>query len=424
MNLFNLFSQTTNKTSSNRIYLDHASATPVKKEAVEEFARVAAEYFANASSIHTEGEKSKELLEKLRKDFAFLIRAKKNEVHFVSSSTEANNIFIQGVIKKSLQDRRIPHIITSLAEHSSILEPVLAMQKLGAEVTFLQPNEIGKIDVLEVKESIKENTALICLSQVNSETGTLQDIRQISLLVSEHAAKMRETNPSYKKPLVYTDSTQAVEYLGADVGSLLCDGMTFGARKLGGLGGVAVLFIKRGLELENITFGGGQEGGFKPGTENLALIASFYKIATLVLKKDSKNYSQVAELKTYLIEKLGENFKDGQVKIISDTKFSKNKEGGYYYKKSSPHILLLQIPNILGEELVLRLDAKGITVSTASACSLLEGSGSNLLKSLGQEREARETIRLSFSPENTKTEIGYFIEILQDILSKYQHTSN
>jgi cysteine desulfurase len=191
-----------------------------------------------------------------------------------------------------------------------------------------------------------------------------------------------------------------------------------------GFGGVAVLFVKRGVELESITFGGGQEGGFKPGTENLALIASFYKVASLVLKRDSKNYTKVAELKTYLIEKLRENFKDEQVKIIGDTKFSKNKEGGYYYKKSSPHILLLQIPNILGEELVLRLDAKGIAVSTASACSLLEGSGSNFLKSLGQEKEAKETVRLSFSLGNTKAEIVYFIEVLQDILNKYQKAGN
>lgn len=424
MNLFNLFSQTTDKAPGSRAYFDHASATPVKNEAVEEFIRVAGEYFANASSIHIEGEKSKELLEKLRKDFAYLIRAKKSGVHFVGSSTEANNIFIQGVVKKYLNAGKVPHVITSLAEHSSILEPVLAMQKLGAEVTFLQPNEIGKIDVLEVKESIKENTALICLSQVNSETGTLQDIRQISLLVNEYASKIRETNPNYKKPLIYTDSTQAVEYLGADVGSLLCDGMTFGARKLGGLGGVAVLFVKRGVELENITFGGGQEGGFKPGTENLALIASFYKVTSLVLKRDSENYTKVAEIKTCLIEKLRGNFEDEQVKIIGDTKYSKNKEGGYYYKKSSPHILLLQVLNILGEELVLRLDAKGIAVSTASACSLLEGSGSNFLKALGQEKEAKETVRLSFSPENTKAEIDHFIEVLQDILSKYQKAGN
>jgi cysteine desulfurase len=420
----NLFSQTINKAPGSRIYFDHASATPVKNEAIEEFVKVAGEYFANASSIHTEGEKSKELLDKLRKDFSYLIRAKKSEVHFVSSPTEANNIFIQGVVKKYLNAGKVPHIITSLAEHSSILEPVLAMQKLGAEVTFLQPNEIGKIDVLGVKESIKKNTVLICLSQVNSETGTIQDIRRISLLVSEHTAKMQEANPSYKKPLVYTDSTQAVENIGADVGSLLCDGMTFGARKLGGLGGVAALFIKRGVELENITFGGGQEGGFKPGTENPGLIASFYKVASLVLKRDSENYTKVAELKTYLIERLKGNFEDEQVKIIGDTRFSKNKEGGYYYKKSSPHILLLQIPNILGEELVLRLDAKGIAVSTASACSLLEGSGSNFLKSLGQEKEAKETIRLSFSTENTKTEIDYFIQVLQDILNKYQKASN
>lgn len=409
-----------------RIYFDHASATAVKEEVFLEFERVSKEYFANASSIHSEGEKSRELLEQMRKDFAFLIRAKKSEVHFVGSSTEANNIFIQGAVEASLKAGQKPHIITSLAEHASILEPIKALEKKGIEVTYLVPNEFGQISVEQIKNSLQANTLLVALSSVHSETGTIQPIREIALMLQNYAKEH-----TVMKPLLYIDATQAVEYDTVDVGTLLCDGMTFGARKIGGLGGIALLYIKRLTNIEPIIFGGGQESGLKSGTENLVLIAGFLKVAqTTISDKTTKqnNFNRVTTLKIYLLKKINSELNDN-IKIISSSKLkninakkenSNQFEQSQYFVHTSPHITLLHVPKILGEELVLRLDAKGIAVSTASACSIIEGSGSNLLKALNMNDEAKETIRLSFNHTNSFAEIDYFIEILKEIVEKYQ----
>lgn len=407
-----------------RVYFDHASATPVRAEALTEFERVTKEYFANPSSIHAEGERSREFLEKLRKDFAFLIRAKKSEVHFVSSSTEANNIFIQGVVKKSFEKGYKPHIITSLAEHSSVLEPVLAMQKLGAEVTFLMPNKFGKYSVDDFKKALQSNTILVAMSSVNSETGTKQDVREIALALQNYSQEK-----GIVRPYLYIDATQGVEYDTVDVGTLLCDGMTFGSRKLGALGGVALLYVKRNTELAPLIHGGGQEGGVKSGTENLGLIASFYKVASEIIsnKSEKENRLQkVIELKKILVEKINSELST-KVEVLSETKIhidNKPNIQKFYFKSSAPHIILLYVPKILGEEAVLRLDAKGIAVSTSSACSILEGSGSNFLRSLGEFEKAKETVRISFNETNTKAEIDYFVKTLKEIVDKYQPMLN
>lgn len=412
--------------NTGRIYFDHASATPLNEGALVEFERVAKEYFANASSIHTEGEKSRELLEQMRKDFAYLIRAKKSEVHFVGSSTEANNIFIQGAVEASLKARQKPHVITSGAEHASVLEVVKALEKKGVGVTYIVPNDFGQINVEQIKNALQENTLLIALSSIQGETGTIQPIREVALMLQNYAKEH-----TVMKPLLYIDATQVVEYDTVDVGTLLCDGMTFGARKIGALGGVALLYIKRFTSIEPIIFGGGQEGGIKSGTENLALIAAFLKVVQEIIgnkNKKQENFEKVTGLKIYLLEKLNNELSE-EVEVLSSEKTksinvkdqtTNTYRQSQYFVHSSPHITLLRIPRILGEEMVLRLDAKGIAVSTASACSIIEGSGSNLLKALGKCDESKEIIRISFSHTNTFEEIDIFVESLKEIVEKYQ----
>lgn len=409
-----------------RIYFDHASATPIKAEAIERFIDTCKEHFANASSIHTEGEKVREFLEKIRKDFSFLLRAKKSEVYFVGSSTEANNIFIQGIVKKEISKGKKPHIISSLAEHSSILEPILSMERLGAEVTYITPNIKGKYLLSDIKNALKANTVLIAISSVSSENGTIQNVREIAITLEEFTEKIKESDSSFEKPALYIDATQGVEYDTVDVGTLKCDGMTFGARKLGGLGGVAVLYIKNIINIEPIIFGGGQESGLRSGTENVALIKSFYEVSKSILQdkvKKKEKYNRVTILKKYLVENLEKKLK-GRIEILGDIKIkvlNNSSTKTSFFQNSTPQITMLHIPNILGEELVLRLDAKGIAVSTSSACSILEGSGSHFLNSLQEFQRSKETIRVSFGYENTFEEIDYFVNSLKGIIDKYQN---
>ncbi len=423
-------------------YLDSASAVPVLPEALLEFDKVSKEIFANSSSVHTLGEKSREHLDQIRKDFARVVRCRKNEMHFVSSSTEANNIFIKGVVLKYLNNTnkeknvKVPHIITSLCEHSAILEPIFYLQTLGAEVSFVMPNKIGKIEVENIRKEIKENTVLVALSSVNSETGTVQNVREIARVL-ENFAKENSQNKLQEKPLLYIDASQAAEYESIDVGALLCDGMCFGARKLGGIAGSAALFVKKNIKLETLIHGGGQEGGIRSGTENIASLSSFLKVLQASQNKKIKqeNINIVSELRAYAIEKIEQAIKENnkiKIELLGDVKIKnrthiqkffnifKKQITQKYFENAAPHILLIHTPNLLGEECLLRLDAKGICVSTASACSILEGSGSNFLKSMDRENDAKETIRVSFSKNNTKKEIDYFVKTLAEILEKYQ----
>ncbi len=425
-----------NKVSKKRIYFDHASATEIsevaKKSLLENI-----NMFANTSSIHTEGEVSKKILDEARTKVARFLRAKKNEVFFGSSTTELNNIYIKGIVlpyifsfyKKSaslnhflledqvsetaksiyntLQNHK-PHIITSLAEHSAILEVCKYLENLGAEVTYLKPNKIGKILIEDILQNIKTNTKLICFSLVNSETGTMQDIRELS--------KKIKNKPFLK---LFVDVTQAVKYENIDVHNLGIDALTFGGNKLGSISGASVLFIKKDLQnktiFENIIHGGGQEEGLRSGTENVLAIKILADILENIKIEQRKNKEYLSELRNYFIKSLEENFSETELEIFGDKKFKYNK----FYENAAPHIVLLRLAHILGEELLLRLDAKGISVSTSTACSILDGAGSNFLKSQGEYQKAKETIRVSFSGKNTKEEIDYFIKVLREIKQKY-----
>jgi cysteine desulfurase len=433
-----------------RIYFDNASATDfseIRKKSILENLK----YFANSSSIHIEGELSKKVLSESREKVARFIRAKKNEVFFGSSTTELNNIYIKGIILphlfsyfkksaslnhflledkipetakeiyKTLQNSK-PHIITSLAEHSSILEICKYLENLGAEVTYLKPNKIGKVLVEDILKNVKSNTKLICLSLVNSETGILQDIRGLCVEIKSSPALLSQGGDR-TFPKVFIDATQSIKYLGADVGSLLCDAMTFGGNKFGSIPGAAVLFIKQNAveksPFETLIHGGGQEEGLRAGTENLLAIKTLADNLESIKSNRDKNNAYISNLKAYTIEQLQKNFSEMELEIFGDIKIKKNKEGNIYFDNSSPQILLIRLAGMLGEELLLRLDAKGISVSTATACSILDGAGSNFLKSQGEFEKAKETIRISFSEKNTKEEIDYFIKVLSEIKEKY-----
>jgi cysteine desulfurase len=388
-----------------RIYFDRASAVPVLEIAKKSFLNTINKSFANASSIHFEGEQVKEILFEARKKVAKFIKSKLSEIYFTSSTTEANNLYIKGV---ALSEKKI-HIIYSESDHSAIVEVVKDCVKFGAEISSVTPNKIGVLKVEDILKEIKSNTRLICFSYVSSELGTIQEVRKISLAVQEYCKNNNWPRKSW--PKIFIDATQAAIYENMDVSTLLVDGLSFSGAKMGSVSGCAVLFARRGVKLETIISGGGQEEGFRSGTENLGAIVALGE----VLNQQKSNKEDVYSLRHYCIEKLRENFTDQELEIFGDTKFKHNS----FFENAAPHILLLSLVDMLGEETLLRLDAKGISVSTASACSLLENSGSNFLKSIKEPVKAKETIRLSFGEKNTKQEIDYFVKVLREIKDKF-----
>lgn len=429
--MFNWISKKNNK-KNKRIYFDSASAVPVLEIAKKSFLETVEKSFANASSIHTEGEYAKELLYDARKKVASYIRAKVNDVHFASSTTEANNIFIKGVV---LRGGTAPHIIYSQSDHSAIVDVVESCVAFGAEISSITPNKIGLLQIEDFLKELKENTKLICFSYVSSELGTIQPVRKIVRAVEDFYKKNFPGKARAEYPKIFIDATQAAKYESMDVGNLLVDGMSFGSSKLGGVPGAAALYVRSGTRISSIISGGGQEEGVRSGTENLPAIVAFGEVLSTPPSLPSKEY--VYSLRNYCIDELNKNFitnlnfqdnnpsltKEGrdevrgdfELEIFGDTKFKYNK----FYENATPHILLLSLVDMIGEETLLRLDAKGIAVSTASACSLLENSGSNFLRIIGEPVKAKETIRLSFSESNTKEEIDYFVKTLREIKNKF-----
>jgi len=395
--------------SGERVYFDHASATEVAEFVLDKYLEVSKEFFGNASSIHSEGERVKEVYSEARKRVAKCIKARAHNVYFTGSTTEANNIFIKGIIMNTVGGE----IIYSTSDHSAIIEPILWCKKFvpNVTVTNVQPNKIGKILVDDILKSLNENTKLICLSYVNSETGTIQDIKRMGQEVRKYWEK-NFANVNF--PKIFIDATQAIKYFELDVHNLGVDGISFGFSKLGGVNGCAVLWVKDQTKLESIISGGGQEEGIRSGTENIpAIVANSYLLEKVCDRKSQQEKREyVYSLRNCLIKDL-EKIK--QVEVFGDTHFKYNK----FYEDAAPHILLLSVKDILGEELCLRLDARGIAVSTATACSLLENSGSNFLKSIGEPMLAKETIRVSLSEHNTKQEIDKFVEAIKDIVEKF-----
>ncbi len=408
-----------NKTSK-RIYFDSASAVPVLELAKTKFSEVSKLVFANASSIHFEGEKTKEYLFEARKKIASFLKVKSSQIYFASSTTEANNIFIKGLVLNYLNNS--PHIIYSKSDHSAIVDVVEGLKTFGVETSNVIPNKIGLLRIEDILNQLKSNTKLICFSYVSSELGTVQEVRKIVLEMRKFwDKKVLENKWVAEYPKIFIDATQAAKYENMDVSTLLVDGLSFGASKLGSVAGCAVLYVKNGIKLFPLISGGGQEEGVRSGTENVPAICALAEVLEKSpeppLNKGGVKSARekVFELRNYCIQRLRENFRESELEIFGDTKFKYNK----FYEHTAPHILLLSLVDMLGEETCLRLDAKGISVSTATACSLLENSGSNFLKSIGEPVKAKETIRISFSENNTKEEVDYYVKTLRYICDKF-----
>jgi cysteine desulfurase len=345
-----------------------------------------------------------------------------------------NNIFIKGVcLAANMAMPNLPlNIIYSSSDHSAIIEPILWCKKFvpNVTVTNVKPNKIGKILVDDIVKSLNENTKLICLSYVNSETGTIQEIKRMGQEVRKYWEK-NFGNVNF--PKIFIDATQAIKYFELDVHNLGVDGISFGFSKLGGVPGCATLWVKDQTKLESIISGGGQEEGVRSGTENIpAIVANSYlleKVCDRKLQQEKREY--VYSLRNYLLNGVNEInsgvgipplLKGGGhevpgdfIQVFGDTHFKYNK----FYEDAAPHILLLSVKDMLGEELCLRLDARGVSVSTATACSLLENSGSNFLKSIGEPMLAKETIRVSLYEKNTKEEIDRFVVAIKDIIERF-----
>ncbi|MDD5433127.1 MAG: cysteine desulfurase family protein [Candidatus Pacebacteria bacterium] len=388
-----------------KIYLDNAATTKIDKKVFEAMAPYLKGDFGNASSLHWFGQKAHEAITKARQQAADFLNCNFLEVYFTGSATESDNLAIFGAMRAA-QKKGIakPHIITSAIEHPAVLEVVKHLEKTGEiEATYLAVGKEGVVKVEDVQKSIKENTVLVSIMYVNNEIGAIQPIAAIGnwLKIKNQKSKI--------KILLHTDAVQAVNYLDCNVGKLGVDLLTLSGHKIYGPKGAGVLYKRKGVELEPIIFGGHQERGLRPGTENIAAIVGVGEAIAEILN---------SKLQILKIKKLRDKLIDGILKNIPGTNLNGSRESRL------PNNVNISFDGVEGESILMALNEKGVAVSTGSACASGSLEPSYVLLALGcSVVKAHGSIRFTLGKYNTEKDINYVLKILPGIIERLRKIS-
>jgi len=390
-----------------KIYFDNSATTPMDPRVISEMDKAMKGTFGNPSSVHSYGRDALAQLTAYREVCQNFIGANEaSEVIFTSGGSEADNLAILGLVKKSRIKK--PHIITSSIEHKAVLETISELVKKELiEATLLKVDKHGMINMEDVKREIKHNTILISIMYVNNEVGTIQPIREIGKYLEK--INVGRVGGGFPKVYLHTDAVQAFSYLKCDVKHLHIDMMSISAHKLHGPKGVGFLYIKEGTPIEKIIYGGAQEFNYRAGTENLAGIAGLAKAVDILSKEQEKDSEKIADLRDKLIK--------GVLKI-------KESHLTGHKTERSPAIASFVFDAIEGESILINLDLEGIAVSTGSACSSGTLSPSHVLMACGFTHvEAQGNIRVSLSRFNTEKEVDKFLEVLPGIVERLREMS-
>ena len=371
------------------IYLDNAATSKVYPEVLESYNQITLKYFANPSSIHKLGQESNRLLEKSREQILSLFNLTHHEVIFTSGATEANNLGIKGYALANKS--RGNHLITTAVEHPSVLNTFKALEKYGYEVTILPVNKNGVIEVNSLKEAIKDNTILVSIMSVNNETGAINPIKEAGELLK-----------NYPKIAFHVDMTQAIGKIDIPLENI--DMFSFSGHKIHALLGSGALIKEKKIILEPIANGGGQENNNRSGTNTLALSATLAKALRLSLKAQKENFNKVSNLRDYLISYLRDN-----PDLYSLNSLDNN----------NPYIVNFSLLNHKASVVVEALSNKGIMVSSLSACHSKNEDYSYVVLAMNNDMKlAHNTIRVSFSYENTVDDVNALIRGLKQIMKE------
>ena len=380
-----------------RIYMDYAATTPVKKEVVETMMPYLTDYFGNASSFHSFGREAKEALDKARSQVASLINANPNEIYFTAGGTESDNWAIEGVA--FAHRNKGNHIITSKIEHHGVLHPCEYLEKHhGFEVTYLDVDSEGRVDLEQLKNSIKDTTILITIMFANNEIGTIQPIKEIAEIAKEH------------KIIFHTDAVQAAGNINIDVKELGVDLMSMSSHKIYGPKGIGALYIKRGTKLHTFVHGGAQERKRRAGTENIPAIVGYGKAAEMAKENMDNHIEPGSNLRTKLIDGILERITQTRVNGRLTHRLPGNVNFGFEF--------------IEGEGILLLLDMLGIAASSGSACTSGSLDPSHVLMAIGLPHElAHGSLRLSIGDFTTEEDIDYIIDNLPKVIERLRSMS-
>ncbi|SDN54950.1 cysteine desulfurase family protein [Alkalicoccus daliensis] len=368
------------------IYLDNSATTKPWKSVLETYTQVSEKYFANPSSLHPLGAEAERLLMQARKQTAELLKVAPEEVIFTSGATEGNNIAIQGAVNANKGRGR--HIITTAIEHPSVLRTMNHLEERGFEVTYLFPDKEGRVKASQVAEKVRKDTILVSVMHVNNETGSIQPIKEIGKVLTNHS-----------KVLFHVDNVQGIGKVPLNIKNAGIDLLTISGHKFHGVKGSGVLFAKRNINLVPLYFGGTQERALRAGTESTAGAAALAKALRMTLDREPENRNMKNRL-----EKLASELSKYNEIIINSPVLR------------APHILNFSVIGRKPESIVSALAEKNIYVSTTSACSSKDSEESIVLKAMGlPEERTTSSLRISLSLDTTDKEISDFLKSWKEI---------
>lgn len=393
-----------------RIFLDYASSTPIAGKVLEAMKPWQEDNFSNPSALYNEALQAKEAVNSAREKIARVLNAQKNEIIFTSGGTEGNNLALLGLFQKYKTENFTPHIITCQTEHSSILEVCKEIERRGGEVTYLPVSPDGLISVKDIEESIRPETILISISFANNEIGIIQPIKEISKIIKNYREKNKGKNKQENEwknkiafPYFHTDACQAPLFLSLDLLKLGVDMMTLDGIKMYGPRGMGFLYIRSGIEINPILFGGGQERGLRSGTENTAGIVGLATALELAQKNKEKESVKLSEIRDYAISKILKTFSTAEL-------------NGSHTERL-PNNINICFPGLDAEFAVISLDIAGISASYSSSCQTLkEDSSSYVISALGKKDCAESSLRFTLGRDTKKIDIDMLINALQKII--------
>ena len=375
-------------------YFDNAATTRVKEEVLQEMFPYFCEEYGNPSSTYSVGREAKRALEKARVRVAKLINCKPKEVYFTGCGSESDNTAIKGIAYKNRKKGN--HIITSKIEHPAVLHTCQSLEKHGFEVTYLNVDKYGFINLSELENSIKPNTILISIMFANNEIGTIEPIREISKIAKKHNI------------IFHTDAVQACGNVDIDVRKLGIDMISLSGHKLYAPKGVGALYVKEGIEFEKFMDGGHQEKDKRGGTENVAEIVGLGKAAELAKNNMEKHQEHLRTLRDYYIKNIEEKITDAKLNGPRENRLPGNANFSF--------------PGINGEELLIHLDERGICASSGSACTTGSMDPSHVLVAIGLDKNmSKGALRTSFGEENTLEDVDFLVDSLVEILNKMRN---
>ncbi len=378
-----------------KIYMDNAATTRVDPRVVEAMNPYFSEKFGNTMSLHSFGQEAKTVLDRSRRAVAETIGAKAEEVIFTGSATESNNFALKGIAFANAEKGK--HIIISAIEHPCIMESAAWLEKRGFRVTRIGVDRFGSVDPSDVADAIKDDTILVSIIHASNEIGTIQPIGEIGAICKE------------RKVLFHTDATQTLGKIPIDVNELNVDMMTASAHKLYGPKGVGFLFVRRGIKIDPLLHGGGQESNLRSSTVNLPGIVGFAKACEISRDEMTSDNERIVGLRDKLISGIME-IDDVELNGHPEMRLANNINVRFFF--------------VEGEALVIRLDMIGIAVSTGSACSSNKLQPSHVLMATGiKPQEAHGSLRISLGKWTTEEEVDHVLEVLPDTIEKLREIS-